>query len=604
MSQSGHAQFHASAMFVLLCLTIAFLLGCPDSSDNSPTAPTSAAPRWRQLSGPFTEEVMQDIWASGPNDVYGVTWEGSIFHYDGANWTCEYNNGGTRLNAITGSSPHDVWAAGVDGMLCHYDGSEWNQIDLHTEQSFWCIQAISPTDVYAGGGLSTLLHYDGSNWTPIELDDTYLVCGVHRSTSGDLYVIAAGYGGDKSRLLRRAGTEWQELFSTSMFLDGMYAASDSDIYFYGIDNGLWHCDGTTVTSVPLPSYGEVYDVATAGDGLLMIAFDWGHIMKWNGSSWDLMLQSPAIVYALWAFSEQQIHAAGRSVQYYYDGHDWTPGVVGSPTDKRLNGVWCADDGQAFAVGDSGIILRYDGAAWSRMTSPVTVRLNCVWGTSPTNLYAAGNDPNEPSATCVIIHYDGTSWSTDYSMIARALTCASGTSANDVYIAGYDSRYSPNVYHFDGSQWEQLVDYPYFGEIFGIWAGDSTSTYVVGDIFNSVFDGNEWQMITDTAFSGFKTDIDGVWPDFMVSSGNDYVSYFNGSHWIRAITDGVDMQGVWATAEGEAYAVGEYGYVLRLSHGTWVSEGRFNRVNLRAVHGSSEDNVFVVGDFGTILHLSR
>ena len=413
---SGFSLLRTAGLLLLLGATFAFLLGCPDSSDDSPTGPSTAAPHWRQTSGPVTDEVIQDLWGTGPANVYAVTWQGSIFHYDGRGWTREYNNGGTRLQMISGSSAGDVWVAGMDGALYHYDGSAWSQIDTYTDQDLWCVLAISPTDVYVGGGSSTLMHYDGSSWTPVAMDDSYLICGVYRSTAGALYVTAGGYGGSDSKLLGQVGGNWEELFSTSMFLDGMHALSASDIYVYGIDNGLWHYDGTSVSSIPLPTYSQVHDVATVGDDLLMIAFDGGHVLEWNGSSWDLSLSSPTTIYALWASSSDAIHAAGWSVQYYYDGQEWTPGVAGSVTDKRLSAVWCADDGQTFAVGDSGIILRYDGSEWSRMTSPVTVRLNCIWGASPTDIYAAGNDPNELSATCYIIHYDGTSWSTNYSMI--------------------------------------------------------------------------------------------------------------------------------------------------------------------------------------------
>jgi hypothetical protein len=57
---------------------------------------------------------------------------------------------------------------------------------------------------------------------------------------------------------------------------------------------------------------------------------------------------------------------------------------------------------------------YDGTSWSPVASGITADLNAVWGSSSTNIFAAGQ-----SGT--IIHYDGSSWS----------VMASGTTA-DIY----------------------------------------------------------------------------------------------------------------------------------------------------------------------------
>jgi hypothetical protein len=39
----------------------------------------------------------------------------------------------------------------------------------------------------------------------------------------------------------------------------------------------------------------------------------------------------------------------------------------SPTSSDLNGVWCADRTDAFAAGDEGTIIRYNGTSWNSMT---------------------------------------------------------------------------------------------------------------------------------------------------------------------------------------------------------------------------------------------
>ena len=51
----------------------------------------------------------------------------------------------------------------------------------------------------------------------------------------------------------------------------------------------------------------------------------------------------------------------------------------------------------YAAGFGGIMLHYDGKAWSEMASGTHIGLNAIWGTSPTDIFAAGDGDT-------ILHY--------------------------------------------------------------------------------------------------------------------------------------------------------------------------------------------------------
>jgi len=63
----------------------------------------------------------------------------------------------------------------------------------------------------------------------------------------------------------------------------------------------------------------------------------------------------------------------------------------------------AGPSDVFAVGDLGLILHYDGAAWHPMASGTTKVLLDVWGRSSHDVYASGRGG-------VMLHFDGSSWS--------------------------------------------------------------------------------------------------------------------------------------------------------------------------------------------------
>jgi hypothetical protein len=56
-------------------------------------------------------------------------------------------------------------------------------------------------------------------------------------------------------------------------------------------------------------------------------------------------------------------------------------------------------------GSRGTIVHYDGAQWSSAPSLTPEDLTSVWGTSSSDIWAAGYS--------TILHYDGSSWSVSY-----------------------------------------------------------------------------------------------------------------------------------------------------------------------------------------------
>jgi hypothetical protein len=73
-----------------------------------------------------------------------------------------------------------------------------------------------------------------------------------------------------------------------------------------------------------------------------------------------------------------------------------------PTGRRLRSIWGSSAQDVFVVGDSGVVLRFDGAAWRPQTAPTTRDLRGVWGRGPTEVYAVGD-----SGT--VLRYDGVRW---------------------------------------------------------------------------------------------------------------------------------------------------------------------------------------------------
>lgn len=110
---------------------------------------------------------------------------------------------------------------------------------------------------------------------------------------------------------------------------------------------------------------------------------------------------------LWAVGGGLGNGTGAIV--LHDGGDgWErldPGI--EPT---LWWIWAAGDGEAFAVGEKGTILRRRAGAWEPAPPVTTATLYGVWGSGPGDVWAVGGSPLGGGPDDVVLHFDGVSWS--------------------------------------------------------------------------------------------------------------------------------------------------------------------------------------------------
>jgi hypothetical protein len=94
-------------------------------------------------------------------------------------------------------------------------------------------------------------------------------------------------------------------------------------------------------------------------------------------------------------------------------------------------IWGASATNVFAVGDGGRIVRFNGTAWTPMTSPTPRNLARISGTSANDIWALGDS--------VLVHFDGTQW-TSVPMTSGDLQRLRS------HVPTTAERTSPNVFH--------------------------------------------------------------------------------------------------------------------------------------------------------------
>ncbi len=243
----------------------------------------------------------------------------------------------------------------------------------------------------------------------------------------------------------------------------------------------------------------------------------------------------------------------------WNGTFWIPQL--SPVSSKLRGVFGTGPNDFWFVGDSGAIVRWDGKQLRAMSGQ-SQNLNAVWGSSASDVFIVG-------AAGTILHFNGTDLTLLPSGTTETLLGVSGTSASDVWIVGHKG----TRLHWDGQKLsaQSMTTTDRFASV---WARAKNDVWVVG----------------------------GAQADLVGSIPHGVVLHYDGSTWSKSMPDTVDLlRDVVGTPSGDVWAVGLRGQIWRYHNQQWIPYEGSTGTALWSVWGIGPDDVWVVGEGGTIVH---
>lgn len=229
-------------------------------------------------------------------------------------------------------------------------------------------------------------------------------------------------------------------------LKGVFALDLNNVWAVGEKGTVLFCDAgeDPITWSPEPC-GEPFDKfngiggvqASTGDVSVWVVGDNGKIFYFDGATWtaqnaateeDLNDVSALSVEKAWAVGD-----SGTIIKYQGDAaHGWkkveNPGVS---SDISLNSISVMNSENIWAVGTEETIVFYDGSEWSIQYSGPSDRTYCdVKSLGMNNVWVASS--NMPLRTGEILHYTGEAWSTDHYSRDVAVLGISGVGGKQVY----------------------------------------------------------------------------------------------------------------------------------------------------------------------------
>ena len=378
------------------------------------------------------DATLWGIWGAGDGQIWAVGAQGTVIHFDGTTWdqaTLEddsMNLDSMTLRGIWGASADDLWVVGSwgwegpIGVVYRWNGEAWTKLPLSNQDGtgggFGAVWGSGPDDVWitAPGTmdfqydmfeLTQSIHWNGAEWSEVDPGVDGLFTRVHGSGPDDVWL--TGQGG----VAHWDGQGW-DLEETPA--DGGYVAAWSPdlAWMTGEDGALYQWDGSGWSHVvwPVP---DLTTVAGTGD-TIWSAGTYGTVISHSGDGWSVEHPGAEVdLQSVWLDENGRPWVAGaegtvlRQVPGGWEeigpgGEDTLYGIWGSSTDDVwvVGGTsprksWSSDPGEGF-------VLRWDGATWEPVDTPLTVTGYAVAGTSPDDVWIVGaqRDP---------VHWDGADW---------------------------------------------------------------------------------------------------------------------------------------------------------------------------------------------------
>jgi len=451
---------------------------------------------------------LRGVFLISPTDGWAVGTAGTIFHWDGAGWMDLSAGSPTNNNlySVFVVSPTDAWAVGASdpitfqSTIIRWNGASWtgpmvaptSKIDYHS------VRMVSGTDGWIAGGVDSttgeglLLRWNGVAWTVVRSWATVALNGLFMLPGG----VVGCTVGDAETIIRWNGSTWYAQTSpTYAHLTSINMVASNDGWAVGTGGMIFRYAGTSWAHYEtLPSGVNLngLDMRASDDGWAvgdspppLTSPSGGFppvILRWNGAAWMMVTPSGVALgeklYAVDIVSATESWAVGSgttgpATTLKWDGSIWTSVPSGTPAGSSLFGIKMLSSTDGWAVGctdplascQTPIIVRWNGLAWSAVTSPSSIHgLMGIFMLSPTNGWAVGSAPTG-GGQATIIHWDGSQWTAAPGPSVGTgwgyLSSVYMVSSTDGWAVGYDATPPGKslIVRWDGMTWNVVATLP-------------------------------------------------------------------------------------------------------------------------------------------------
>lgn len=269
-----------------------------------------------------------------------------------------------------------------------------NAIAMGADHVGWAIQVSS----YADNPGRSILHYHDDRWQWEPIPDS--IVALSANATGGAWAV-----GQSGIIWRFDGTHWRIVIPTNQSNQIYTSQIPLNLLFFASISVDANGDGWILgSSVYQVRAGVVIPTADYHDNFTVVR----------------------------TIDAREAWAVGDGVYHAIDGV-WTKAKA---TSVLLLSLDLIGPDEGWAVGRNGAIYHDVGGAWSVVTSPTTADLTWVGMVGPNDGYAIGIDTSVvgKTDTGVLLHYDGTAWTIDHHVQSTKFESLGTTPNGDVWLS--------------------------------------------------------------------------------------------------------------------------------------------------------------------------
>jgi photosystem II stability/assembly factor-like uncharacterized protein len=294
------------------------------------------------------------------------------------NWQKDHAMGwwGPRLTAIDATQPGHAWVTTEAGHVLQHANDNWTtdngiahdpiySIDLIDSGKIWAATGLNGLQYYEDGTWSTILHETEFNFTYVRFFGPDAGWALADKLNPELFEVAY-------RLYKYQDGSWNTVYEDDHFAIAgtMYAIDENHAWLFQYEPvKMLGFSPEGVEEIALPN---TYMVAA----MYFSDFQTGWLAGWHVS--PLM---------------------GGNILKYEDG-EWITQY--EHPSHAINDFSFFNDGTAYAAGNGGLLLHYDGAYWYELPSPTIADLTTIKMLDHQSGWAAGEGG-------VVLYFDGIGW---------------------------------------------------------------------------------------------------------------------------------------------------------------------------------------------------
>ncbi len=248
----------------------------------------------------------------------------------------------------------------------------------------------------------------------------------------------------------------------------------------------------------------------------------------------------------------------------WDGSAWS--IEATPTTAALRGVSCSSTTACKAVGDGGTIISWDGSAWTADTNADATTLTAVSCPSANLCKAVGS-------AGTIRSWNGTAWSGEASGTTDPLTGVSCPTTGMCKAVGHDGIFVDSGFAlaWNGATWGADAA-PDVNQLYSVSCASDSSCKAVG-LFGDIVSWNGSAWTDDNESSSTLLAVSCASPSMcMAISDNGQTRTWNGTTWgFGTSLGGTRFNGISCPSATSCKAVGVVGTVISWDGSTWTRQ---------------------------------